>query len=81
MLAQNEHTHLTYPFADVYVTPRELQMLYGLVDGLTNAEVGRQHGISARTVEYYYHRLCCKLNCSTKIELLKKLMGAYGYLQ
>lgn len=81
MSAQNERTYLTHPFADVYVTPRELQMLYGLVDGLTNAEIAQQYAISARTVDDYYRRLRSKLNCYTKIDLLKALMSAYGYLQ
>jgi PAS domain S-box-containing protein len=56
-------------------TPREREIAALLIDGLTSKLIGKQLGISPRTVDVYRARLMRKLGASTTPELVHKLLG------
>ena len=47
------------------LTPRERQVLDGVLRGMTNRKIGQELGISHRTVETHRARIMRKLNVST----------------
>lgn len=55
------------------LTPRERDVLAGLLEGDGNKEIGRRLGISHRTVEIHRGRVLAKLNATSPIELLRRL--------
>lgn len=58
----------------VELTPREREVAALLIQGLTSKRVGRQLGISPRTVDVYRARLMRKTNAATTTELVHKLL-------
>ncbi|WP_332816661.1 LuxR C-terminal-related transcriptional regulator [Sphingopyxis sp.] len=52
------------------LTHRELEVVAGLVRGLTNKQIGHELGISHRTVEIHRSRLMRKLGAATLAGLL-----------
>lgn len=58
------------------LTPRERQVLVHLVDGATNKMIGRQLGISPRTVELHRAHVMNRLNAANLTELLQIALGA-----
>ena len=60
-------------FADLYLTKREAETFYYLVQGQTIPEVGRSLDLSARTVEFYVKNMKLKIGVKSKKELLDKL--------
>ena len=52
------------------LTHRELEVVDGLVRGLTNKQIGQELGISHRTVEIHRARLMRKLGAATLAGLL-----------
>lgn len=58
----------------VQLTPREREVAALLVQGLTSKGVGRQLGISPRTVDVYRARLMKKTGSATTPELVTKLL-------
>ncbi|OJY67015.1 MAG: hypothetical protein BGP16_17525 [Sphingobium sp. 66-54] len=52
------------------LSPRERQVLAGIVRGLTNKEIGIELGISHRTVEIHRAHLMRKLNVTSLAALL-----------
>jgi len=52
------------------LTHRELEVVAGLVRGLTNKQIGQELGISHRTVEIHRSRLMRKLGAATLAGLL-----------
>ena len=52
------------------LTHRELEVVDGLVRGLTNKQIGQELGISHRTVEIHRARLMRKLGAATLAALL-----------
>jgi PAS domain S-box-containing protein len=57
------------------LTPREREVAAQLTRGLTSKEIGRELGLSHRTVEVHRARLMRKYQASTTAELVQKLMG------
>lgn len=57
------------------LTAREREVAAQLLRGLTSKEIGRELGISHRTVEIYRARLMRKYGASTAAELAQRLMG------
>jgi len=53
------------------LTPREREVLVGLVDGGTNKSIGKKLGISPRTVELHRSQVMNRLNASSLTELLQ----------
>lgn len=53
------------------LTPREREVLVGLIEGGTNKSIGQKLGISPRTVELHRAQVMNRLNASNLIELLQ----------
>jgi FixJ family two-component response regulator len=58
------------------LTPREREVLVGLVEGGTNKSIGRKLGISPRTVELHRAQVMSRLNASSLTELLQTALAA-----
>ncbi|GJD96100.1 PAS domain S-box protein [Methylobacterium iners] len=58
------------------LTPRERQVLVGLVDGGTNKTIGQKLGISSRTVELHRAQVMSRLNAGNLMELLQIALAA-----
>ena len=58
------------------LTPREREVLEHLVTGMSNKEVGRQLGISPRTVEIHRSRLMEKMSAGSLAELVRMALDA-----
>ncbi len=59
----------------VEFTPREREVAALLVEGLTSKLIGKQLGVSPRTVDVYRGRLMRKMGAATTGELVHKLMA------
>ncbi len=59
----------------VAFTAREREIAAQLVEGATSKQIGRQLGISPRTVDVYRARLMRKLDAATTAELVNKLLS------
>ena len=58
------------------LSPREREVAAQLLDGLTSKEIGRNLGISHRTVEIHRARLMRKFGAGTTAELVHRLVAA-----
>ena len=58
------------------LTPREREVLVGLVDGGTNKVIGQKLGISPRTVELHRAQVMNRLNAGSLTELLQIALAA-----
>lgn len=58
------------------LTPREREVLVGLVDGGTNKSIGQKLGISPRTVELHRAQVMHRLDASSLTELLQIALAA-----
>lgn len=58
------------------LTPRERDVLVGLLEGGTNKSIGRSLGISPRTVEQHRAQVMNRLNASSLTELLQIALAA-----
>lgn len=58
------------------LTPREREVLVGLVEGGTNKTIGQKLGISPRTVELHRAQVMNRLNASSLTELLQAALAA-----
>jgi PAS domain S-box-containing protein len=57
------------------LTPRERQISALLAEGKTSKEIGREIGLSPRTVEMHRARLMRKFEAATSSELVHRLLG------
>ena len=57
------------------LTPREREIAALLVEGKTSKQIGRQIGLSPRTIEMHRARLMRKFNAATASELVNRLLG------
>ncbi|MDB5798059.1 MAG: transcriptional regulator [Paucimonas sp.] len=57
------------------LTPREREIAALLVDGKTSKQIGRQVGLSPRTVEMHRAKLMRKFSAATSSELVNRLLG------
>jgi two-component system, NarL family, nitrate/nitrite response regulator NarL len=63
----------TYPSEDVpLLTPREIEVLAAIGDGLSNKEVARRFGISPHTVKFHVEALFDKLDVTSRAEAVHK---------
>jgi DNA-binding CsgD family transcriptional regulator len=60
-------------FPGIYLTYREAQCTYFLLQGYNNKEVAALTQLSLRTIEFYLKNLRKKLNCRNKGELLSHI--------
>lgn len=58
------------------LTPREREVLVGLVDGGTNKVIGLKLGISPRTVELHRAQAMSRLNAANLTEVLQIALAA-----
>jgi len=58
--------------ADELLTPRELEVLGAIGEGLTNKAIARRLGISLHTVKFHVESLFRKLGARTRTEALAK---------
>ena len=57
------------------LTPREREIAAQLIEGLTSKQIGRQLGISPRTVDVYRARLMRKTGSATAPDLVNRLLS------
>lgn len=57
------------------LTPRDRDVAALLTEGLSSKQIGKQLGISPRTVDIYRARLLSKFSVSTTADLIKKLVA------
>ena len=57
---------------DALLTPRELEVLAAIGEGLTNKAIARKLGISLHTVKFHVESLFRKLGARTRTEALAK---------
>jgi DNA-binding CsgD family transcriptional regulator len=65
--------YLPKPFADCYLTQRELDCVLLLMEGKSSKEIGRALNLSFRTIEFYIDKLKTKLNCRNRVDLTSKI--------
>jgi two-component system nitrate/nitrite response regulator NarL len=58
--------------ASALLTPRELEILAAIGDGLSNKQAARQLGISAHTVKFHLEAIFAKLHANTRAEAVAK---------
>jgi DNA-binding NarL/FixJ family response regulator len=56
------------------LTPREVEVLTAVSNGLTNKEIARELGISQHTVKFHLESLMRKLGASSRAEAVSKSM-------
>ena len=66
--------YLSGDFADVYLTKREAECIFWIVQEYTIPQTADIMGLSARTVEFYVKNLKLKLCCKNKKELIEKIL-------
>jgi DNA-binding NarL/FixJ family response regulator len=62
------------------LTPRELDVLEGIIDGLTNKMIARQLDISLHTVKFHVESVFRKLGARTRAEAVAKALDS-GHLK
>ncbi|GFD82063.1 hypothetical protein KUL118_49250 [Tenacibaculum sp. KUL118] len=62
------------------LTNREKDVLNGILEGLSNKEIAREHGITERTVKEYVGTLLHKFETKDRIGLLLKI-GEFSHLK
>ena len=72
--SQREFEALGEQPGPVLLTPRELEVLRDVSDGLTNKEIAGHLGISQHTVKFHLESLMRKLSVSTRAEAVSKSM-------
>lgn len=57
-----------------HLSPRQIQCLICLVQGMTQKQIAQKTRLSTRTVEHYLDTVKNKLNCATRYELISKAL-------
>jgi two-component system, LuxR family, response regulator FixJ len=57
------------------LSPRERQVMDGLVAGLSNKMIARDYNVSPRTIEVYRANVMTKMQASSLSELVRLAMG------
>lgn len=84
LIQQDPHASGIWTFEDLSarrsvsaeLTPREREVAALVVEGKTSKQIGRQIGLSPRTVEMHRSRLMRKFGATTSGELLHHLLGS-----
>lgn|SRR3990167_3788943 len=61
-------------FPGIYLTKREADCMFLLVQDMTIVQTAEKLGLSARTVEFYVKNLKFKLHCGSKKQLIQKIL-------
>jgi len=67
--------------ASPILTPREIEVLAAISDGLTNKAVARRLGISPHTVKFHIESLFRKLGAASRAEVVAKGRGCVKRLK
>jgi len=62
---------LNVPSSSVKLTPRELEIVNAIADGLSNKEIARQLSIETQTVKNHIHNILDKLQLHTRLEAVE----------
>ena len=62
---------LSVPPSSVKLTPRELEIINAIADGLPNKEIARQLSIETQTVKNHIHNILDKLQLHTRLEAVE----------
>lgn len=82
--AQYEERYFTYkhffqqphiPENKSSLSPRQIECLIRLVQGMTQKEIAISTGLSVKTVEHYLNMIKNKLKCNTRYELITKALS------
>ncbi|ADK79675.1 response regulator [Sediminispirochaeta smaragdinae] len=65
---------------DYNLTPRELDVVKGIIAGYTYREIADRYNISGSTVKKHILHIYKKLNVSSRVEFMKKMYGPNGPL-
>lgn len=63
------------------LTDREVEVLAGIAEGLTNIGIARRLGISDRTIEVHVQRLFTKLGLPSDVTANRRVLAALHYLR
>lgn len=66
--------YLGKTFPDVYLTKREAECMFWVVQDCTISETAIKMHLSARTVEFYVKNMKLKLQCNSKKKLIEKII-------
>lgn len=66
--------YLGSEFHDIYLTKREAECMFWMIQEYTIPQAAEKMALSARTVEFYVKNLKLKLHCKNKKELLEKIL-------
>ena len=66
--------YLNHPFENIYLTAREAETVFWLLQNHTVASCAQAMGLSPRTVEFYVKNMKIKLRCSNKKEMLENIL-------
>ena len=66
------HVTLPHGMSDALLTPRELEILVCLGEGLSNKSIARSLGISAHTVKFHLEAVFTKLEAGSRAEAVAK---------
>lgn len=65
---------LDHPFENVYLTPREAETAFWIVQDYTLAATAEKMSLSSRTIEFYVKNMRAKLLCANKKEMIEKIL-------
>lgn len=73
---RNEHKnyYLGSQYPNVYLTRREAETMFWMMQDYTISHAAHRMHLSARTVEFYLKNLKLKFQCKSKNELVEKLL-------
>lgn len=66
--------YLGKEYPNIYLTKREAECMFWIVQDCTIAETALKMGLSARTVEFYVKNMKLKLQCKNKNKLTEKIL-------
>jgi len=61
-------------YGDLYLTRREAECTFRVIQGKTVAVIATELTLSPRTVEFYLKNAKSKLRCRTKAQLIEKIL-------
>lgn len=64
--------NLSIPNEDIKLTPRQVECLFLLLNGMSSKKIARILKLSVRTIEEFIEQLRQKFSCQTKCELIEK---------
>jgi DNA-binding CsgD family transcriptional regulator len=66
--------YLGKEYPNIYLTKREAECMFWIVQDYTIGQTALKMGLSARTVEFYVKNMKLKLHCKSKNKLAEKIL-------